>query len=85
MDEPTAALGVQKTAQVESTIRVFKAGVRLILVSSSLRQAFDPIDSILVFRRGRIAGAVDRDKTTGYEVVSMITGVADTPGEAAFA
>ena len=37
---------------------------------------------IWVFRRGRIAGVVDRDKTTGNEVVSMITGVSEKAGEA---
>ena len=86
MDEPTAALGVQETAQVENIIRTLKSrGVPLILISHNLRQVFDLVDRIWVFRRGRIAGVVDRDKTTGNEVVSMITGVTETRGEAAFA
>jgi fructose transport system ATP-binding protein len=76
MDEPTAALGVQETAQVENIIKGLKErGVPLILISHNLRQVFDLVDRIWVFRRGRIAGVVDRDKTTGNEVVSMITGV----------
>jgi fructose transport system ATP-binding protein len=83
MDEPTAALGVQETAQVENIIRGLKErGVPLILVSHNLRQVFDLVDRIWVFRRGRIAGVVDRDKTTGNEVVSMITGVSEKAGEA---
>ena len=83
MDEPTAALGVQETAQVENIIRGLKQrGVPLILVSHNLRQVFDLVDRIWVFRRGRIAGVVDRDKTTGNEVVSMITGVSEKAGEA---
>jgi len=83
MDEPTAALGVQETGQVENIIRGLKErGVPLILVSHNLRQVFDLVDRIWVFRRGRIAGVVDRDKTTGNEVVSMITGVSETSGEA---
>ena len=83
MDEPTAALGVQETAQVENIIRGLKErGVPLILVSHNLRQVFDLVDRIWVFRRGRIAGVVDRDKTTGNEVVSMITGVSEASGEA---
>jgi fructose transport system ATP-binding protein len=87
MDEPTAALGVQETAQVENIIRNLKSrGIPLILISHNLRQVFDLVDRIWVFRRGRIAGAVDRDKTTGNEVVSMITGVtAAAEGETAFA
>ena len=83
MDEPTAALGVQETAQVENIIRGLKErGVPLILISHNLRQVFDLVDRIWVFRRGRIAGVVDRDKTTGNEVVSMITGVTETRDEA---
>ncbi len=87
MDEPTAALGVQETAQVENIIRnLKKRGIPLILISHNLRQVFDLVDRIWVFRRGRIVGAVDRDKTTGNEVVSLITGIkADMGEEPAFA
>jgi fructose transport system ATP-binding protein len=84
MDEPTAALGVQETAQVENIIRGLKErGVPLILISHNLRQVFDLVDRIWVFRRGRIAGVVDRDKTDGNEVVSMITGVKSGAAESA--
>ena len=39
MDEPTAALGVQETEQVENIIRTLKeAGEPLILVSHNMRQ-----------------------------------------------
>ncbi len=76
MDEPTAALGVQETGQVENIIRGLKeAGIPLILVSHNLRQVFDLVDKIWVFRRGRIAGMVETKNTDGNEVVSMITGV----------
>ena len=86
MDEPTAALGVQETAQVENIIRGLKArGIPLILISHNLRQVFDLVDRIWVFRRGRIAGVVDRDKTTGNDIVAMITGVnAGAEGPAGF-
>lgn len=87
MDEPTAALGVQETAQVENIIRTLKQrGIPLILISHNLRQVFDLVDRIWVFRRGRIVGSVDRDKTTGNEVVSLITGVkSGVEEEASFA
>jgi len=84
MDEPTAALGVQETAQVENIIRNLKQrGVPLILISHNLRQVFDLVDRIWVFRRGRIVGAVDKDKTTGNDIVAMITGVKGGAGEEA--
>ena len=42
MDEPTAALGVQETAQVENIIRTLKEnGEPLILISHNMRQVFD--------------------------------------------
>ncbi|MEQ9246939.1 MAG: ATP-binding cassette domain-containing protein [Nitratireductor sp.] len=76
MDEPTAALGVQETTQVENIIRgLKKRGIPLILVSHNLRQVFNLVDKIWVFRRGRIAGMLEADKTDGNEVVSLITGV----------
>src|SRR5690606_15481636 len=76
MDEPTAALGVQETTQVENIVRNLKArGIPLILVSHNLRQVFNLVDRIWVFRRGRIAGVVETAKTDGNEVVSLITGV----------
>jgi len=86
MDEPTAALGVQETAQVENIIRGLKErGIPLILISHNLRQVLDLVDKVWVWRRGRIVGAVDRDKTDGNEIVSLITGVkAGIDGEAAF-
>lgn len=76
MDEPTAALGVQETTQVENIIRNLKEqGIPLILVSHNLRQVFNLVDRIVVFRRGRIAGILDAKNTDGNEVVSLITGV----------
>jgi fructose transport system ATP-binding protein len=75
MDEPTAALGVQETAQVENIIRTLKeAGEPLILISHNMRQVFDLVDRIVVFRRGRIVANLRRDETNGQDVVSYITG-----------
>jgi fructose transport system ATP-binding protein len=46
---------------------------------------FDLVDRIWVFRRGRIVGTVDADKSSGNDVVSMITGVkSGVEGEATF-
>ena len=76
MDEPTAALGVQETAQVENIIRGLKArGIPMILISHNLRQVFDLVDRIVVFRRGRIVASLKREETDGNDIVSYITGV----------
>jgi fructose transport system ATP-binding protein len=75
MDEPTAALGVQETAQVENIVRTLKAaGEPLILISHNMRQVFDLVDRIIVFRRGRIAANLIKARTSGEEVVQYITG-----------
>jgi len=75
MDEPTAALGVQETAQVENIIRQLKeAGEPLILISHNMRQVMDLVDRIIVFRRGRIVANLKRDETDGQDVVAYITG-----------
>ncbi|OED34116.1 ABC transporter ATP-binding protein [Chromatiales bacterium (ex Bugula neritina AB1)] len=75
MDEPTAALGVQETEQVENIIRTLKEnGEPLILVSHNMRQVFDLVDRIIVFRRGRIVANLLKDETDGQDVVSYITG-----------
>ena len=75
MDEPTAALGVAETAQVENIIRTIKQnGEPLILISHNMRQVFDLVDRIVVFRRGRIAANLIKSETNGEEVVAYITG-----------
>lgn len=75
MDEPTAALGVQETAQVENIVKTLKAaGEPLILISHNMRQVFDLVDRIIVFRRGRIVANLRKEETNGEDVVSYITG-----------
>jgi fructose transport system ATP-binding protein len=75
MDEPTAALGVQETAQVENIVRTLKQnGEPLILISHNMRQVFDLMDRIIVFRRGRIVANLIKKNTSGEEVVAYITG-----------
>lgn len=76
MDEPTAALGIQETTRVENIIRGLKErGVPVIIVSHNLRQVFNLVDRIVVFRQGRIAGVLDAKTAIGNDVVAMITGV----------
>ena len=44
-------------------------------MSHNLRQVFNLVDRIVVFRQGRIAGVLDAKTASGNEVVAMITGV----------
>ncbi len=75
MDEPTAALGVQETAQVENIIRQLKAnGEPLVLISHNMRQVFELADRIVVFRRGRIVANLKKSETNSEDIVAYITG-----------
>jgi fructose transport system ATP-binding protein len=78
LDEPTAALGVQETARVEQIIRGLKArGIPLIIISHNLRQVFDLVDRIWVFRQGRIICSRPTRATNPQEIVGLITGAID--------
>ncbi len=80
MDEPTAALGVQETEQVENIIKTLKdQGEPLILISHNMRQVFDLVDRIVVFRRGRICANLVKQETDGQDVVAYITGAKTQP------
>ena len=75
MDEPTAALGVQETAQVENIIRALKEqGESLILISHNMRQVFELVDRVVVFRRGRIVANLNKEETSARDIVAYITG-----------
>ena len=78
LDEPTAALGVAETARVEQIIKGLKQqGVPLIIISHNLRQVFDLVDRIWVFRQGRIICSRQTRHTSPEEIVGLITGAID--------
>ncbi|MEI7457341.1 MAG: ATP-binding cassette domain-containing protein [Nitrosomonadales bacterium] len=75
LDEPTAALGIQETARVEEIIKGLKQrGVPLIIISHNLRQVFDLVDRIWVFRQGRIIASVLAADSNPEQIVGLITG-----------
>jgi len=77
MDEPTAALGVQETANVEALIRrLHEQAVSVILVSHNFDQVRRLSDQIWVMRAGRMVATVRARETTGNELVALVTGAA---------
>jgi D-xylose transport system ATP-binding protein len=77
-DEPTAALGVQQTAQVLGLVRRLKdEGIGIVMISHNLEDVFQVADRIIVLRLGERVATFDREKTTPEQVVGAITG-ADT-------
>jgi D-xylose transport system ATP-binding protein len=77
-DEPTAALGVQQTAQVLALIkRLADEGLGVVMISHNLEDVFQVADRIIVLRLGERVATFDREKTTPEQIVGAITG-ADT-------
>ena len=77
LDEPTAALGVHETQQVEKTIMHMKdIGLGLLLVSHDLEQVFRVADYVYVLYYGRMVGTMRPAESSHDEVVGLITGTA---------
>jgi D-xylose transport system ATP-binding protein len=73
MDEPTAALGPQETAQVNELIGSLRAeGVGIFLISHDLHDVFDLADRITVMKNGRVVGSALTSGITQDEVLEMI-------------
>jgi ABC-type sugar transport system ATPase subunit len=79
MDEPTAALGVQETAKVETLIRdLVTRGIGIIVISHNLEQVMRLSTRIWVMRGGRVVDGVPTDQASKEDVVAMITGLHQT-------
>ena len=75
LDEPTAALGIAETAEVEQMIRVLRErGLAVVLVTHRLDQAKNLADRVAVVRRGQIVGTLQKDEIDVAKLATMITG-----------
>ena len=73
MDEPTAALGPQETAQVGELIKQLKAeGIGIFLISHDLHDVFDLADRLVVMKNGKVVGTAHTKDVTHDEVLGMI-------------
>jgi D-xylose transport system ATP-binding protein len=73
MDEPTAALGPQETAQVGGLIKQLKAdGIGIFLISHDIHDVFDLADRIAVMKNGQVVGTGSVANLTKDEVLGMI-------------
>lgn len=78
LDEPTAALGVEQTAQVLDLVeRLRERGLAVILVSHNMADVKAVADRVAVLRLGRNNGVFDMAATSQEEIVSAITGATD--------
>ena len=73
MDEPTAALGPQETAQVGELIQQLKAdGISIFLISHDIDDVFELADRVAVMKNGQMVGTATVDSVTRDEVLGMI-------------
>ena len=73
MDEPTAALGPEETAQVADLITQLKEdGIGIFLISHDIEDVFELADRVAVMKNGRIVGTASTEDVTKDEVLGMI-------------
>ena len=73
MDEPTAALGPQETAQVGDLIKQLKSdGIGIFLISHDIHDVFDLADRLVVMKNGQVVGSARTTDVTKDEVLGMI-------------
>ncbi|MFB7469811.1 ATP-binding cassette domain-containing protein [Kitasatospora sp. NPDC056184] len=78
LDEPTAALGVEQTAQVLDLVeRLRERGLGVILISHNLADVRAVADTVAVLRLGRNNGVFPVAGTSSEAIVSAITGATD--------
>ncbi|MFF0742199.1 ATP-binding cassette domain-containing protein [Streptomyces sp. NPDC004111] len=78
LDEPTAALGVEQTAQVLDLVeRLRERGHGVILISHNMEDVRAVADKVAVLRLGRNNGVFDVKTVSQEVIISAITGATD--------
>jgi ABC-type sugar transport system ATPase subunit len=74
LDEPTKGIDVGAKAQVHRLMgELVEKGVSVIMVSSELPEILGMADRVMVMRRGRVRGVLDRSEATAAAIVGMAT------------
>ncbi|WP_330287153.1 ATP-binding cassette domain-containing protein [Streptomyces sp. NBC_00576] len=78
LDEPTAALGVEQTAQVLDLVeRLRERDLGVILISHNMADVKAVADTVAVLRLGKNNGSFAVKDTTHEEIIAAITGATD--------
>lgn len=81
MDEPTAALGPQETAQVgELIMELKKDGIGIFLIEHDIHNVFELCDRVCVMKNGQVVGTANIGDVTKDEVLGMIIAGKCPPG-----
>jgi signal transduction histidine kinase len=75
LDEPTAALGVAETRQLESLMRrLCDSGVAVLLATRDIGQMFRVADRMVVLRKGRVVATLDPRNSHPDDVAALLAG-----------
>jgi signal transduction histidine kinase len=75
LDEPTLALGLAETAEVERLLeRVCAHGIAVLLTTRDIGQMFRISDRIVVLRHGRVTAELQRPESHPDEVAALLAG-----------
>ncbi|MDQ0473589.1 ATP-binding cassette domain-containing protein [Labrys wisconsinensis] len=76
LDEPTAALGVEESANVVKTVQRLRKerNIAVLLITHNLEEMRSIADKAVVLRRGHHVGSVLLKETSDDEIVARITG-----------
>ncbi|MEU9116812.1 ATP-binding cassette domain-containing protein [Streptomyces sp. NPDC048483] len=78
LDEPTASLGIEQTAQVLDLVEQLRErGLGVLLVSHNMGDVKAVADWVAVLRLGRNNGFFDVSSTSHEQIISSITGATD--------
>ena len=73
MDEPTAALGPQETAQVAELVKQLKSeGIGIFLISHDIHDVFDLADRLTVMKNGRVLGQGTKSRVTAGNLLVSV-------------
>jgi ABC-type uncharacterized transport system ATPase subunit len=75
LDEPSAVLTPYETKELFTIIRSLTAtGTTIVFITHKLDEVLDVADSIVVLRRGRVAGTADPKTTTRQQLANLMVG-----------
>ncbi|MCW6510605.1 ABC transporter ATP-binding protein [Lichenifustis flavocetrariae] len=75
LDEPTAVLTPQETAELFITMRsLAKSGRSVVFITHKLREVLAVSDRISVMRQGRIVSTLDNSEVTADQIASLMVG-----------
>jgi signal transduction histidine kinase/ABC-type multidrug transport system ATPase subunit len=75
LDEPTAALGLVESAQVEALIgRLRSGGTAVVLATREIEQMFRLADRIVVLRHGRVVAELEPTASHPDDVAALLSG-----------